>query len=81
MELNVSPTGQVRCLYDEAIDLGQLGTLSITRGAHVEPAADGRWTADMAPVGGPILGPFSHRSEALAAERHWLEANWLFPSS
>ena len=81
MELHVAPAGQVRCLYDEAIDLGQLGTLSITRGSYVEPAADGRWTADMAPVGGPVLGPFPHRSEALAAERHWLERHWLFPSS
>ena len=69
MELQVSPTGQVRCLNDEAIDLGQLGALSITRSAHVAPAADGYWRADMAPVGGPVLGPFPHRSEALAAER------------
>ena len=80
MELHVSPTGQVRCLYDEAIDLGQLGTLSITRGSHVEPAADGRWMADMAPVGGPVLGPFTHRRGALAAEQQRLEANWLFPT-
>jgi hypothetical protein len=80
MELNVSLTGQVRCLYGEAIDLSQLGTLSIARGSHVEPEADGRWTADMGPVGGPVLGPFPHRSEALAAERQWLEAHWLFPS-
>ena len=80
MELHVSPAGQVRCLYGEAIDLGQLGTLSITRGSHVEPAAGGRWTADVAPVGGPVLGPFPHRSEALAAERQWLVTCWLFPT-
>jgi hypothetical protein len=80
MELHISPTGQVRCLYGEAIDLSQLGTLSIARGSHVEPADDGRWTADMGPVGGPVLGPFPHRSEALAAERQWLNAHWLFPS-
>ena len=30
------------------------------------------WTADMSPVGGPILGPFSFRYEALKAERDWL---------
>ena len=80
MELHVSPNGQVRCLYGEAIDLGQLGTLTITRGSHVEPTADGRWRADMGPVGGPVLGPFLHRSEALAAERQWLERHWLFPA-
>jgi hypothetical protein len=43
----------------------------------VEPTLDGRWTADLAPVHGPVLGPFSSRSEALTAERHWLEAHWL----
>ena len=32
-----------------------------------------------APVGGPVLGPFDRRSEALEAERAWLEAHWLLP--
>ena len=35
----------------------------------------------MASVGGPVLGPFPHRSEALTAERQWLKSNWLFPRS
>jgi hypothetical protein len=26
----------------------------------------------MRPVGGPVLGPFKNRTEALAAERGWL---------
>jgi hypothetical protein len=43
----------------------------------VEPDTVGRWLADMAPVDGPVLGPFDRRSEALAAEREWLEQNWL----
>ena len=29
------------------------------------------------PLHGPTLGPFPHRSEALAAEQAWLETNWL----
>ena len=49
--------------------------------ATSSPTADGRWTADLRPVGGPVLGPFARRSEALEAERAWLEANWLTPSS
>ena len=35
------------------------------------------WLADLSPVNGPVLGPFDRRSEALAAELAWLEANWL----
>jgi hypothetical protein len=29
-------------------------------------------------VGGPVLGPFDRRSDALEAERDWLERHWLF---
>ena len=32
---------------------------------------------DLTLSAGPILGPFDFRSEALAAERVWLETNWL----
>ncbi|MHB8860928.1 MAG: hypothetical protein ACYC6N_00885 [Pirellulaceae bacterium] len=49
----------------------------ISRGSHVEPDAAGNWYADLSPVGGPLLGSFSHRSAALAAERDWLEGHWL----
>jgi hypothetical protein len=77
--LLVSPTGQVRCLYGEAIDLAVLGQLSIARGSHVEPDATGQWFADMSPVGGAKLGPFDRRSQALDAERGWLETHWLMP--
>lgn len=80
MQLIIAPCGTVRCVYDEAIDLAALGTLQITRGSHVEPTTDGRWTADLSPVLGPALGPFITRSEALQAERRWLEANWLASS-
>ena len=77
MQLVVSRDGTVRCLYDEIIDLAALGPLAISRGSHVEPTSDGRWLADLSPVAGPILGPFDLRSDALAAERNWLERNWL----
>ncbi|MEQ8788676.1 MAG: hypothetical protein RIC55_20365 [Pirellulaceae bacterium] len=80
MQLLISPQGGVRCLYSEAINLRLLGRLSIARGSYVEPDAQGRWHADLSPVGGPLLGPYPHRSAALSAERAWLEANWLLPS-
>jgi hypothetical protein len=77
MQLIADRSGSMRCLYAEAIDLHALGRLSITRGSYVEPTEDGQWTADLAPVGGPMLGPFAARSRALEAERQWLEEYWL----
>ena len=72
MQLVVDAAGNVRCIYDEELDLRKLGKLQITRASHVEPDAEGYWWADMGPVEGPVLGPFRSRSEALGAERGWL---------
>ena len=77
MQLVIKPNGLVRCVYDETIDLRQLGRLSVQRGSTVEPNDAGNWFADLAIVNGPMLGPFDHRSEALEAERQWLECHWL----
>ena len=77
MQIVVKTDGVVRCLYGEELDLARLGKLVIARGSHVEPTADGHWMADMSPVNGPVLGPFPRRSEALSAERQWLETHWL----
>jgi hypothetical protein len=76
MQLVVDPHGTIRALYGEEIDLATLGPLLIARASHVEPDARGQWWADLSPVGGPALGPFGRRSEALDAERDWLEAHW-----
>jgi hypothetical protein len=76
MQLRIDPDGTVRCIYGEAIDLSALGMPAIRRASHVEPDDDGRWWADLSPVSGPRLGPFSARSLALDAERAWLEAHW-----
>jgi len=77
MQMVVHPDGSLRCLYDEVIDLAAFGRLSISRASHVEPDLEGLWFADLAPVAGPCLGPFDHRSDALDAERIWLETNRL----
>jgi len=77
MLLLIGKTGEVNCLYDESIDLTEIGFLSIRRGSAVEPDENGRWFADLAPVEGPVLGPFRSRSKALQAEHIWLEKNWL----
>jgi hypothetical protein len=72
MELVVDAGGDVRCIYDEVLDLREIGTLKITRASHVEPDKDCFWWADMGPVDGPVLGPYGSRSEALTAERGFL---------
>jgi len=77
MQLIVRSDGSLRCIYSEEIDLPRLGQLTIARGSHVEPTSAGEWTADLSLVDGPVLGPFDSRSEALTAEREWLEQHWL----
>ncbi|QDV37536.1 hypothetical protein [Tautonia plasticadhaerens] len=77
MYLIIERDGSVRGIYGEEIALDALGQPKITRASHVEPDDQGRWLADLSPVGGPVLGPFDGRSEALEAEVAWLEEHWL----
>ena len=77
MQLVVGPSGRVRAIYSEVIDLEALGRPAITRASQVEPDSTGRWYADLRPVHGPVLGPYPLRSQALEAEVAWLEAHWL----
>ena len=77
MQLRIDPGGASVCIYGEAIDLALLGTLTIRRASQVEPDEQGRWWADLSPVGGPRLGPFRLRTQALDAEQAWLNQHWL----
>ena len=73
----VEPNGRLRMIFDDRIDVRSVGRITIKRGSHVEPTTDGRWTADLSPVDGPILGPFDKRRDALNAEVAWLRRHWL----
>lgn len=77
MELVIARGGAIHAIYDEALELAALGRVSIERASHVEPTAQGEWLANLALVNGPTLGPFSKRSDALAAETAWLRIHWL----
>ena len=77
VELVIDPKGTVRCIYAETIDLHVLGQPVICRASHVEPDEEGNWWADLSPVDGPRLGPYSQRSDALRGEQDWLQAHWL----
>lgn len=78
MKLTISRKGETRAIYSDALDFAQLGQVTTRRASHVEqptPTA-GYWLADLSPLGGPTLGPFAKRAEALAAEVTWIATNW-----
>lgn len=76
LDVLVDAKGTLKFVYNDALKpLLTLGEGKIRRASHVEPTSDNRWTADMAPVGGPILGPYATRAEALEHEVDWLRAN------
>ena len=80
MQLVIDPAGQIRTIYGEEIALAALGRPKLFRASFVEPDQDGNWHVDLRPLIGPVLGPFAHRSRALAAEVAWLEEHWLLPA-
>jgi hypothetical protein len=74
LQLLIEANGNLTAIYDDAlVDLFAEGQVNITRASHVEPTTDGRWTADLAPAGGPVLGPFITRQQALDEEVAWLK--------
>lgn len=76
MLVEILQDGSMRFLYnDELRGLMATGKSKVERASDVEPNEEGRWTADLTRVGGPCLGPFDLREQALAAEVAWLEAN------
>lgn len=82
-QILIKPNGVMLFVYsDDLAELLDEGEAQIMRASHVEPAEGGGWTANMEPVGGPVLtaeggAPFRLRSEALTAEVEWLRENVL----
>jgi len=69
----IRPDGTLHLVYGVAVrGLLALGRAAIRRASHVEPTPEGRWTADLGPMAGPVLGPFDTRAAALEAEQMWL---------
>lgn len=78
--LLIDEDGNLEFIYaDDLRPLLELGQATIRRASHVEATPDCRWTADLSPVGGPTLGPFELREQALQAETIWLETHHLAP--
>jgi len=77
VKIIIATDGTMRMIYDDRLaPLFAEGKIEIKRASHVEPK-DGKWFADMAPVAGPVLGPFGLRAEALKAEVEWLNSHGL----
>jgi len=76
MQLLIRPDGVVQALYSEEFELAALGRLGIRRASYVEPQGH-LWYADLSLSGGPRLGPFATRSQAIGAETRWLEEHVL----
>ena len=77
LDIVIEADGGVRFVADDLLAEVFDGERQVTtRVSFVEPDADSideiRWMADLAPIAGPMLGPFRTRAEALAAERNWL---------
>ena len=70
-DIFVEQAGNLLYIYDESLDASCLGEVTIRRASVVDPRHQG-WFADLSPSGGPILGPFAKRSQAIDAELSWL---------
>jgi hypothetical protein len=81
-KLVIDNAGTITLIYADDLSaiMGE-GKVTITRASHVEPVDEfdcfKGWAADLSPVGGPVLGPFKSRAEALAAEVEYLEREVL----
>ena len=67
---------RIRFLHqDDLAEAMQVGRSTTLRASGVEPSEAG-WNADLRPVNGPVLGPFTRRDSALQAEAQWLRENF-----
>ena len=77
--IKIAPTGRMTFIYDDTLaGLLQTGACRVDRASHVEPKMTlygVRWFADLAPVAGPVLGPYDTRARALQEEVDWLNAH------
>lgn len=78
--IRVDGSGSVVSLFDDELRglYAKLGkSVDSSRASHVELDANAGWWADLGPVGGPKLGPFYSRDEAIDVEKGWLKSSGL----
>lgn len=73
--------GEAHQIYDEGCPIAIPGKKVCKRASHVEPVEGPEntvsWVVDLTPLGGPIFPPLTTRTQALAAERQWIEDHYL----
>lgn len=74
MILSIENGGVITAIYNDDLEplMAQAKICAIERASHVEPTSDAKWAATM--TDGTVLGPYTLRSEALAAEVAYLES-------
>ena len=77
MIISIDRAGGVRAIYSDGFNWQALGKTLIQRASQVEPDHLVLWWADLSVSGGPKIGPFARRTDAIAAEIAWLEKHHL----
>lgn len=73
MGVYISPDGTLRFVWDDKLQiLTDLGQCNSVRVSDVESIGS-RWYADLRRIGGPRLGPFALRSDAIRSEVQYIE--------
>jgi hypothetical protein len=76
MKLVINKEGAIQTIAEDDLSfVSSLGDCNAQRASHVNPVKhNGKllWSADLSPVGGPVLGPFGTRTEAIKSEIEWL---------
>ena len=78
IEVSIDEDGGAKAIYsDELAEYFAETGAKITRASSVEPGLDGKWTVDLTVSGGPVVGGFRLRDDALKYEVEWLKENYL----
>ena len=82
--ITVRADATIEMIHDDQLcALQSQGAATITRASFVEPGDASKnldpllWYADLAPIGGSVLGGFDTRERALAEEVAWINRNHL----
>lgn len=74
MKVLITPSGKIRAVYSDQIELRDLGPCEIRRAASVEPTSNGMWEI-LSPEGKFLFGNYWKREDALRMETEIVESD------